>query len=78
MGTSEELPNRTRRGSGAGMDVNGNQEQHERSPRMRACDPQRKLGDEQVRSAGKSERPIVATTSGNAERAKGPCDNQAG
>ena len=33
---------------------------------------QRNLREEQVRSAGKSERPIVALTSGNAERAKGP------
>lgn len=39
---------------------------------MKARDLQRKLGDEQVRSAGKSERPILVMTSGNAERAKGP------
>ena len=39
---------------------------------MGARDPQRKLREEQVRSAGKSERPILVLTSGNAERAKGP------
>jgi hypothetical protein len=39
---------------------------------MLSREQQRNLREEPVRLAGKSERPILVLTSGNAERAKGP------
>src|SRR5690606_39215959 len=42
------------------------------APTMPARDLQRDLREEQARSCGVAERPVVVTTPGNAGRAKGP------